>query len=117
MQLSPLIAEAGAGGRMSRGRKRLFQRPAKQILSGRQRQRLVLLDAQSRLGIINEGVLLIPPSAQASFSLTMRFNAVRIEHIQEKLREPNTAALKEESDTQLSQWLKAAVTAAASKPV
>ena len=44
---------------------------------------------------------------QTSFSLTMRFNAVRIEHIQERLREPHTAALKEESDAQLSQWLKA----------
>jgi len=44
---------------------------------------------------------------QTSFSLTMRFNAVRLEHIQERLKEPNTAALKEESDAQLSQWLKA----------
>lgn len=44
---------------------------------------------------------------QTSFSLTMRFNAVRIEHIQERLKEPNPAALKEESNAQLSQWLKA----------
>jgi transglutaminase-like putative cysteine protease len=44
---------------------------------------------------------------QASFAVTMRFNAVRIEHIQERLREPNAAALKDESDAQLSQWLKA----------
>lgn len=43
---------------------------------------------------------------QTTFSLTMRFNAVRIEHIQERLREPNGAAL-EERDAQLSQWLKA----------
>lgn len=43
---------------------------------------------------------------QTTFSLTMRFNAVRIEHIQERLREPNTTALKDESDKQLSQWLK-----------
>lgn len=44
---------------------------------------------------------------QTSFSLTMRFNAVRVEHVQERLREPNPAALKEESNAQLSQWLKA----------
>jgi transglutaminase-like putative cysteine protease len=44
---------------------------------------------------------------QTTFTVTMRFNAVRIEHVQERLREPNTAALKEESDAELSQWLKA----------
>lgn len=48
---------------------------------------------------------LIKPE-QTTFSLTMRFNAVRIEHIQERLREPNTPA-SEERDAQLSQWLKA----------
>jgi hypothetical protein len=44
---------------------------------------------------------------QTSFSLTMRLNAVRTEHIQERLREPTTSTLKEESHEQLSQWLKA----------
>lgn len=45
-------------------------------------------------------------SEHTSFSLTMRFNVVRTEHIQERLREPSPAAVKEEGDGQMSQWLK-----------
>lgn len=43
---------------------------------------------------------------QTTFSLTMRFNAVRIEHIQERLNDANAAA-PAERDTHLTQWLKA----------
>ena len=42
---------------------------------------------------------------QASFTVTMRFNTIRIEHIQERLREANASAATEERDPNLARWL------------
>ena len=42
---------------------------------------------------------------QSSFTVTMRFNVVRIEHIQERLREENAPAAKKERDPDMSRWL------------
>ena len=42
---------------------------------------------------------------QSGFTVTMRFKAVRIEHIQERLREANTSAAKGERDPDMARWL------------
>jgi transglutaminase-like putative cysteine protease len=42
---------------------------------------------------------------QSSFTVTMRFNTVRTEHIQERLREKNGSEAKEERDPYMSRWL------------
>src|SRR6267378_8016966 len=42
---------------------------------------------------------------QSGFTVTIRFKAVRLEHIQECLREANTSAAKEERDPDMARWL------------
>jgi transglutaminase-like putative cysteine protease len=42
---------------------------------------------------------------QSSFTVTMRFNIVRIEHIQERLREENSSAAKGDRDPDMARWL------------
>lgn len=42
---------------------------------------------------------------QSSFTVTMRFNTVRIEHVQERLRQQNASATKGERDPYMAQWL------------
>ena len=43
--------------------------------------------------------------AQSSFTITMRFNIVRKEHVQERLRQANHSGAKEERDPNLARWL------------
>ena len=42
---------------------------------------------------------------QSSFSVTMRFNALRKEHIQERLKQANDSAAKEARDPNMARWL------------
>ena len=44
---------------------------------------------------------------QATFTVTMRFNAVRKEHIQERLKQANDSAVKEARDPDMARWLQA----------
>ena len=50
--------------------------------------------------------LTIENPAQTSFAVTMRFDAVRWEHIKERLSDASFAPSKEERDPDMSRWLK-----------
>jgi len=42
---------------------------------------------------------------ESSFTVTMRFNAIRKEHLQERLQQANYAPLREERDPNMDRWL------------
>src|SRR5215211_2651966 len=42
---------------------------------------------------------------ESSFAVTMRFNAIRKEHLQERLQQANYARLREERDPDMDRWL------------
>jgi transglutaminase-like putative cysteine protease len=43
--------------------------------------------------------------AQSSFTITMRFNTIRKEHVQERLQQANYSGAKEERDPNMRRWL------------
>jgi hypothetical protein len=42
---------------------------------------------------------------ESSFAVTMRFNAIRREHLQERPQQPNYAPVKEDRDPNMDRWL------------
>ncbi len=51
--------------------------------------------------------LTVENPTQQSFTVTMRFDAVRWEHVQSRLQQANFATSKEERDPEMTRWLKA----------